>query len=223
MKNPFPDNPVFTKFLGIKNYFRQFTTKETVTRTKQLAKVARMLQNYGDEISFDILGSVNFGMAEEGSDVDLIMYLHFDHLEEATHENSYKFWFYERLILNTMLLELADKSFKIQVVDCINLTKLQHCIETENYDDDIITRFVFYRTICRGINKRVIRKYEKNIMLNEGLFKKIEQKLTEALVQFIRTSSHKASFEKYIHRLSDKDIKIPQSMLEKIREYLNLF
>ncbi|RME93577.1 MAG: hypothetical protein D6767_00680, partial [Candidatus Hydrogenedentota bacterium] len=152
MKNPFPNNPVFQKFLGLKEAFRQFATVESKKRTRELAYIARIIRQYGDDIAFDILGSVNFGIADDKSDVDMVIYIDCGHEEEATYENCYKLWFYERLILNTLVFEVSESSFQIEVVDAINLRALEKAILEEDYDNDIIARFVFYRTICRGIN-----------------------------------------------------------------------
>ncbi|MFO1470923.1 MAG: hypothetical protein U1F27_07810 [Turneriella sp.] len=71
------------------------------------------------------------------------------------------------------------------------------------------------------MNKLPIRKYEQAISGNKELFKRIENHLTEALIEFTRSSSHRMSFNKYVSRLKEQDIKIPPSMLEKITEYLD--
>lgn len=220
MRNPFPENPVFERFLGLKDYFRRYSTKESIRRTKEIAKIARLIESSGDKISIDILGSVNFGMADEQSDVDIVMYLECDHEEEITRSNTPMAVFYERLLLTTILHEITERPYRIQVVDFINLTRLKKAIVNQNYDDDILARFVFYRTICRGVNKRVIRPYEKMIMQNPELFKKIEAKLTEALLEFTRTYSHKRSFEKYLQRLENSGVNISKSIMEKVRDYL---
>ena len=43
MKNPFPENQVFQKFLGLKDTFKQFTTPESLQRTKTFARIARIM------------------------------------------------------------------------------------------------------------------------------------------------------------------------------------
>lgn len=222
MKNPFPNNPVFAKFLGLKDDFRQYGTAESMQRFKAFARIARILQQSGDKVAFDLLGSVNFGIADSESDTDIVIHLESEHDDEASYKNSPKLRFYETLLLTSLVHEVSEVKFKIQVVDCINLRRLRRKIEECDYEDDIISRFVFYRTICRGINKRVIRPYENMIMNNTELFSKIEDKLTEAMVEFTRTSGHTMSFQKYINRLRDKNVHIPVSMVEKIMDYLNL-
>ncbi len=221
MRNPFPENETFKKFLGIKDYFRAFTTKETVRRTRELARAARLIQQTGTPISFDLLGSVNFGMAVEGSDVDIVMYVECDHEEEARYDNTPMLRIYESLFFTTILREISNHPFRLQIVDFINLRRLARAIREPGFDDDILARFVFYRTICRGINKLPIRKYEQAISGNKDLFKNIEDNLTEALKEFTRSSSHRLSFNKYVSRLKEQNVKIPTSMVDKIQEYLD--
>ncbi|MDH5719913.1 MAG: nucleotidyltransferase domain-containing protein [Spirochaetia bacterium] len=222
MTNPFPDNPVFQHFLGLKYYFRQYINRESFRRTKEISKVARIIQSSGDSIAFDLLGSVNFGIADKKSDVDLVMYLDCGHEEEADYSNCSKLRFYEYLLINTLLHEIFGKTFDIEVVDFLNLRKLNKAIEEEDFEDDIISRFVFYRTICRGVNKKILRPYERAVMKNELLFNKIEDRLTDILVELTKTSGHALSFQKYLDRMKNEDIKIPVSMIGKIKEYLEI-
>lgn len=221
MRNPFPENETFKKFLGIKDYFRNFTTEENMLRTRELARAARMIQQTGAKISFDLLGSANFGMAVEASDVDIVMYIECDHEEEARYDNTPMLRIYESLFFATILKEISHNPFKLEIVDFINLKRLDRAIREPGFDDDILARFVFYRTICRGVNKLPIRKYEQAISGNKELFKRIEDHLTEALKEFTRSSSHRLSFQKYVSRLKEQNIKIPGSMVEKIQEYLD--
>ncbi|HRP69006.1 MAG TPA: hypothetical protein PLY93_05690 [Turneriella sp.] len=221
MRNPFPENETFKKFLGIKDYFRKFTTQENMLRTRELARAARIMQQIGTPISFDLLGSVNFGMAVEASDVDIVMYIECDHDEEARYDNTPMLRIYESLFFATILKEISHNPFQLQIVDFINLRRLSRAIYEPGFDDDILARFVFYRTICRGVNKLPIRKYEQAISGNKELFHRIEDHLTEALKEFTRSSSHRMSFNKYLSRLRDREIKIPASMVEKIHEYLD--
>lgn len=221
MRNPFPENETFKKFLGIKDYFRKFTTKENMQRTRELARTARILQQTGAKIAFDLLGSANFGMVVEASDVDIVMYIECDHEEEARYDNTPMLRIYESLFLATILKEVSNNPFTLEIVDFINLKRLDRAIREPGFDDDILARFVFYRTICRGVNKLPIRKYEQAISGNKELFKRIENHLTEALKEFTRSSSHRLSFQKYVSRLKEQNIKIPPSMLEKIQEYLD--
>ena len=138
MRNPFPENEVFNRFLGLKNHFREFQTQESRRRTTEISQLARLIQDSGDKISFDLLGSVNFGMAEATSDVDMVLYLDCGHDEEATYENCPMWRFYESLLITSILREFTDRPYHIQVVDCINLFRLEKAILNRGFDDDII-------------------------------------------------------------------------------------
>jgi len=223
MRNPFPDNHVFKKFLGLKDYFKKYQTQATVNRIREIAQVSRMIRSTGDVIAFDFLGSVNFGMAESTSDVDLVLYLDCPDIpidEEMNHSNCPRLKFYETLVIHSLVHSISKEKYKIQIVDHINLASLKLAIDEENMDTDIIARFVFYRTLCRGVNKRFLHPLEKKIMAKPHLFKAVEGTLTEALIEFTRSSSHELSFKKYINRLEEKGIGIPETVAKKVIEYL---
>lgn len=225
MRNPFPDNEVFKQFLGLKDFFKKYQTKATRNRIREMASIARHVRASGDVIAFDFLGSVNFGMAAQHSDVDFVLYLECPEIpkgQEMTHLNCPKLKFYETLILHTLIHEISQERYNIQIVDYINLASLRKAIEEENTETDIVARFVFYRTLCRGVNKRFLHPLEKKIMEKPHLFKVIEDVLTDALVEFTRTSSHESSFKKYSSRLEDIGIRLPEAVAKKILEYLTV-
>lgn len=221
MKNPFSEDSIFTQYLSLREYFKQYQTKESQRRKNDFVRIGRILQNSGEVISFDILGSVNFGMAEKESDIDMVVYFDCDHLEEITVENCPRYKAYKRLILTTLLHEISGRRYKIEIVDVINLNKLKHAIENKIYEDNILSRFVFYRIICRSINRRVVRPLEHQLQDNSEFFAKIEADLSMALASFNRTSHQTLSFHKYMERLKEQKIAIPPSMIEKIIRYTN--
>jgi hypothetical protein len=225
MRNPFPDNHIFSHFLGLKDYFKKYQTRETVKRIREIAQAAKIIRSTGDIIAFDFLGSVNFGMAETSSDVDLVLYLDCPDVPmntEMNHDNCPKLKSYETIIIQNLVHSISKDKYHIQIVDHINLSSLKQAIEEENMESDIIARFVFYRTLCRGVNKRYLHSLEKMIILKPHLFKAIEGTLTDALLEFTRTSSHGTSFKKYLNRLEDKGIHIPASVVQKVMDYLEL-
>ena len=184
-----------------------------------------MIQSTGDVIAFDFLGSVNFGMADDTSDVDLVLYLDCPDVPmnvEMNHQNCPRLKFYETLIIHTLVHDISKEKYKIQIVDHINLASLKLAIECESMETDIIARFVFYRILCRGVNKRFLHPLETKLMAKPHLFKSIEGMLTEALIEFTRSSSHGSSFKKYINRLEEKGIGIPEPIAKKVMEYLAL-
>jgi len=223
MRNPFPDNEVFKQFLGLKDYFRKYQTKASYSRIREIATIARILYQSGENIAFDFLGSVNFGMAQDHSDVDLVLYLECEETdEEINGKNCPRFAKIQNLMHSLLSHELKESKYLIEIVDVINLTTLDKAIKNNDYEHDLIARFIFYRTICRGVNKKVLHPLEKKIIEKSDLFHKIEESLTNALIEFTRTSTHGASFKKYIKRLEEKNIHIPASILEKVVEYLDI-
>ncbi|MES0491091.1 MAG: hypothetical protein ABUK01_13920 [Leptospirales bacterium] len=225
MRNPFPDSEVIKQFLGLKDYFKKYQTRASFTRIREIAKVGRIIRSYGDTIAFDLLGSVNFGMADENSDVDMVLYLDCPDLEpgvEMTRENSPKLKLYESLVIHTLIHALSEDSYKVEIVDYINLSELKLAIENEDTSSDIISRFVFYRIICRGINKRFLHMYEKQLLAKPALLKSIEETLSDALLEFTRSTSHGSSFQKYMNRLKDHNIHIPESVIKTVMDYLSL-
>jgi len=225
MRNPFPDSEVIKQFLGLKDYFKKYQTRASFTRIREIASVGRIIRTYGDTIAFDLLGSVNFGMADENSDVDMVLYLDCPDLApgmEMTRENSPKLRLYETLVIHTLIHALSKDRYKVEIVDYINLAELKRAIETEDMGNDIISRFVFYRIICRGINKRFLHMYEKQLLAKPALLKSIEETLSDALIEFTRSTSHGSSFQKYMNRLTDHNIHIPESMIKKVMDYLAL-
>ena len=223
MRNPFPNNEVFEKFLGLKDYFKDHQTKESSIRIREIARVGRVVRTYGDTIAFDLLGSVNFGMADKSSDVDMVLYLdcpEIAHEDQMSYENCPQLRFYEALTIHSLVHAISKDRFKVEVVDSINLAALEIAINNENLESDIIPRFVFYRTICRGINKRYLHKLEKMILGKPKLLKDIEESLTDVLIEFTRSASHGSSFKKYMDRMQENDIHIPNSVVEKVMEYL---
>ncbi|MDH4201145.1 MAG: hypothetical protein OEV66_12325 [Spirochaetia bacterium] len=223
MKNPFPENEVFKKFLGLKDYFKNHLTRSSKNRIRELAAVAKIIRSTGDVIAFDFLGSVNFGMADATSDVDLVLYLDCPSVpihEEMNHKNCPRLKLYETLLIHTLVHSISREKYRIQIVDHINLASINKAIDEENIELDIIARFVFYRILCRGVNKRYLHPLEKKLAAKPHLIKAIEETLTDALIEFTRTSSHGSSFNKYVNRLQEKGIGIPDAVAKKIREYL---
>jgi len=225
MRNPFPHNDVIQKFLGLKEDFKKYQTQATKDRIREIAKAARIIRSAGDVIAFDFLGSVNFGMAEKSSDVDLVLYLDCPEIPmntEMTHENCPRLKAYETLILHSLIHSISKEKYNIQILDHINLAALKKAIEHENIETDIIARFVFYRILCRGVNKRYLQPLERELMARPHLLKNIEETLSDALIEFTRSSTHKSSFKKYMSRMHDKGIGIPESVAKKVMEYLTI-
>lgn len=219
----FRNHPIIKEFNGLKKFFRSHETHTSKKRVYDFNKFSQLINTEEQEVAFDILGSVNFGQAKENSDTDLVIYLNCpDHnIDECDHENCAlvdKF----RNMLHENLKNEYGESYSIEIVDCINLYQLDHDLKNRNINSMALIRFGFYRSICRGINRRVLRKYEMRLSNDDELCQLIESSLADCFLGFIHSSQHSYSFKKYVDRLEEDGFKVPPSMADKINSYLRI-
>ena len=170
----------------------------------------------------DVLGSVNFGISQSDSDIDVVLYVRCkdrylecngkclggsemcDYLKNA----------------DEMIREILKDKYDYHILDYIDLNRVEDSIREKNYESQILQRFVFYRSTCRPINYRVIAPTED--MLNQDIMfrKEVEGSLQLYFKIFATTSRHIKSFMKYEARLADFGIKLPNWIREKIKLYL---
>ena len=71
--------PEIQLYNEIKQFYRMFQTQETDERLDMLEQVAILMEDkIRDDIAMDVVGSVNVGLSEEGSDIDFVLYLRCD-------------------------------------------------------------------------------------------------------------------------------------------------
>ncbi|MGD0276036.1 MAG: metallophosphoesterase, partial [Syntrophales bacterium] len=160
--------PEFILYNEIKQFFRMFQTQESEERLDRLEKAAKLIEDkVQEDFAMDIVGSVNVGMSESGSDIDVILYLRcgIGEKDQCGVEESCKCPRYQEM--KKMVQDILGDEMKFDIVDCINLDIVEKSIREKNYDCDVTQRFVAYRTICRPINYRVIAPVED--LLNEDL------------------------------------------------------
>ncbi|TGL34089.1 hypothetical protein EHQ52_06080 [Leptospira koniambonensis] len=215
-------NSNIVKFVGLKKFFRSHETGVSRERIEDFKKFNKLINYGGDEVAFDILGSLNFGQATSDSDTDIVMYTRCEEgrMGECGLENCYKIALFKHMFLNLVTFEHNSQAYKLEIVDCINLNQLEKDIKDKNAESALLIRFCFYRSICRGVNRRLLHKYENMISDNLPLWEKISESLEECFEGIIKSSQHTYSFHKYAGRLADKGIKLPGSMAEKIKDYL---
>ncbi|MFN3603559.1 MAG: hypothetical protein ACK4UJ_02480 [Leptonema sp. (in: bacteria)] len=222
----FEKNRFITTFNEIKRYFRNYETEVSQQRIKDFYKFAKILNDVGYEVAFDFVGSLNFGQAEEYSDVDFILYIGCDdHIDtDCDIYNCRNFTYVKYLILETLIKEYVKKPYKTQVVDCINLIRLEKELNKRtNVDLNLIFRFAFYRSICRGVNLKILKPYHNQLLNRKDLIKTVEPFVDDVFYFFLQTNSQNLSFEKYRVRLNQFGIRLPPSILEKIKSYLYAF
>lgn len=223
MKPPFNDYPLIKEFNEIKHYFRNYETKVSKSRIHDFHRFARLLQQAGYDVAFDFVGSVNFGVAESGSDVDFVLYVRCEdsHQGDCDDHKCHTAFQIRNLILQTLMQEYVKEPYKTQVVDCINLNYLEKELQNPSQDSSVLFRFAFYRSICRGVNLRVLRPFHQALLQNQPLIAEMKSELDNVFQVLTRSMPHQLSFEKYRQRLGSSGIQIPLSLMHKIHAHLN--
>ncbi len=205
-------------FNAVKHFFRQYESKETNERIKFLKRVALTMEDRGRPIAFDLVGSTLFGMAEKGSDIDIVVYYvdrpSVDDADRAIENRIEEF--------SRLLREFGSDQYQVEIVDVINLKDVEKAILEQNFQSTVTGRFIFYRAICRPVHHRLIRSYEALLDSKEHYRKEMEASMREVINILIRTSRHFESFRKYEARLIDLDIPIPQPIRKRLKQYFQM-
>lgn len=220
----FQNHPLIKEFNGLKKFFRSHETSVSRNRINDFKKFVDLIESSGDTIAFDLMGSVNFGQATEYSDTDIVLYLNCDPCKngDCDHENCTKLNLYKNLLINTLVYEYSNKTYPVQVVDCINLNQLDYDIKIRNFNSLPLVKFGFYRSICRGINRKLLYQFEQRLEEDVELCIQIETSLADCFLGLIHSSQHSYSFKKYIERVQDGGFKLPETMVSKINAYLSM-
>ncbi len=223
MKLPFDDHPLIRDFNEIKRYFRKHESNVSKSRIRDFYRFSKILNQLGYEVAFDFVGSLNFGVAEQYSDVDFILYFACEeHIQSVCNESICKNYNQLRfLILETLMKKYVKEPYSTQVVDTINLKQLElELNKKKNINHDIIFRFAFYRSICRGVNLKILKYYHEKLIQRKEILKEIEPYINDVIKKLNENIKHNLSFEKYRIRLNEKGIKIPYSIITKIKNHL---
>ncbi len=208
--------PEIQLFNEIKKFYRMFQTPETEERLGKLEEVAHILEEQlkGD-IAMDVVGSVNIGLSLPGSDIDFILYLRCDAECNAGFGACELF-----KNAQAMIKGILGNSYDTQIMDCVNLNKVNASILEKNYECETLQRFVAYRSLGRPINYRVIAPIDD--LLNQDMIfrKEVEGSIQTYFQIFSNTSQHIRSLKKYESRLNAIGIKLPEYIRRKIKQYL---
>lgn len=219
----FKEHPFVKQFNGLKKFFRSQETIVSRERIKDLKEFVYQIQKTGEDIAFDVLGSVNFGQATEYSDIDIVIYLKCDkdNIGSCDYENCTKLPVYIDLLRNHLAFSHSSNSYPLQIVDCINLNQIEYDLKIRNFDSFALVKFGFYRSICRGINRKLLHKYEVELQNDDELCRIIERNISDFFLGLIQSNSHTHSFYKYIDRLRAQGFKIPQQVFDRIDHYIH--
>jgi hypothetical protein len=209
--------PQIQLFKEIKEFFRMFQTPETEDRVDKLEEVVQLLEDkIPGDIAMDVMGSVNMGTSQAGSDIDLVLYLRCnsdctDGHNDCIFSQSAQF----------MIREYLGHEYEPHFLDCIDLNRVEKSIMEKNFECETLQRFLAYRSICRPINYRIIAPIED--MLNQDIIfkKEVEGSIQSYIQIFSNTSANVRSLKKYESRLNELGIKVPESIKRTIKQYLN--
>jgi Icc-related predicted phosphoesterase len=238
--------PEVRLYNDIKQFYRMFQTEETEERLNKLEEVIHLIEeglhsdrakvdcstSCGDrklelnrlcngqqfrrssDIAMDIMGSTNMGLCEHTSDIDFVIYVRCDPDFEGEINASNQYKNAEKIIEKTL-----SPRYAFQILDTIDLNIVEKAIREKNYEDEMLLRFVAYRSICRPINYRFIAPLEDLLNQDMEFRTEIEGSIRSYFQIFINTSQHTRSFRKYESRIKDIGIKIPETVRLKIKEY----
>jgi len=205
-------------FNVVKHFFRHYESKETNERIKFLKRVALIMEEQGKPVAFDLVGSTLFGMAEKGSDIDIVIY----YIDEPSKGDPDEHINEKMEEFDRLLKELGSEQYKVEIVDAINLKDVEKAILEEDYQSSVTRRFIFYRAICRPVHHRIIRSYEALLDSKEAYRKEMEASMREVIHTLVKTSRHFESFKKYEARLIDLDVPIPQHIRKRLKQYFQM-
>lgn len=202
-------------FQRVKSFFLGYETPETKKLIKELEAIQARIKEQDMEVAFDLLGSLSFGMAQDDSDMDLVVYMRARDCvldEEDTCGVPRP--------LAAVMRELEERHLEIEVCDSMDLDRIRQAIEDEDEEDGQLQRFIFYRLVCRPINIRLIKSAENLLMEHEEFRQRIEEGLQEHLDILVSSVRHIKSFDKYKTRLKEQGVEISKDVEEAIRNYL---
>jgi len=202
-------------FNRLRGFFQKYETEASRTRVQALVRLSDALERENREVAFHLLGSLNFGMAEDTSDVDAVLYFRDDRLR-APDDVSCPAPDY----VQEKIEALKNQGLVVSICDCLNLAQIEAAIQREDVESLVLQRFIFYDTTCRCVNARVIREVGHLFANNEWLRSKVEQELAQYFRMLISSFRHAYSFRKYQERLREKGMTVPPYIEELIWQYL---
>jgi len=206
------------KFLVLKNNYRKYDSKHTIKRMQAWRENARKLGQNGYRVAIELLGSMDFGISNEDSDIDCVLMFFCDehHADPFCPEDC------KNLVhIRDQLAAFNRHGERIEVLDWVNLRKVEEFIERRNYDEiEVVFPFLYYRGIGRPINSPLIARYGAILERDKKVKDGCNAWASEALKVFLSTSTHANSFEKYNNRLVRSGLPLSEGLKRKLDRYL---
>lgn len=210
-----PQIPELRLFRDIRNFFKIHQTEETEHKVEILANA---LDSIGDEyrdIALDLVGSTNIGIAQKGSDVDMVLYIRGGDMCLDEDDICSRFDEVEQRIR-----DMVGDSCSFELIDRVNLDLVEESIKNRECESPVLQRFVVYRGMCRPVNYRVIAPVEDMLNSDDVLRTEAEKSMSEYIQVFGTTKDTNRSFDKYQTRLKSMGVEIPKVIADKIRMFL---
>lgn len=212
------------KYLTLKNRYRNYDTKHALKRMQAFRLAIQELSNKGYRVALELLGSINFGLADPSSDADTIL-LHFCELhknEGSCPEDCPNYFFEKTEIIKFVNRRLGDQNFKIDFLDNINLTYVDASIQNGEFsDNETLNRLLFYRNLGRPVNRPLFIPYCEILEDNPAFIQELIPWATEALAGYLRTNQHRLSFNKYNERITSQGMLLPKELEIELKKYLD--
>ncbi|MBN1614515.1 MAG: metallophosphoesterase [Deltaproteobacteria bacterium] len=204
-----------SRFRRLKQFFLSHENEASRRMIQDLRVIYRDIEKRGMHVAFDLLGSLNFGIAEPSSDVDLIVYLRGEECRPDPNDACSI-----PQPLQAVFDELRRRRMEIDVCDSLDLDRIERAIRAEDLEDSHLQRFAFYRSVCRPVNLRLIKEVENLFLDHPALRRKLETAVREYVRIMISSARHIYSFKKYQSRLMEKGIRMPEEIAEVLNKYL---
>lgn len=220
MDHDYLPSPEIRFYKRLKSFFRKFETEFSLKRIEFTRDVIEYLYQDGDLVGFDILGSINFGMSHQESDLDLVVYYESPALS-GLEARRYAKTLQKKVLEYQSQNKTGLNDYKVQFVDYINLKNVELSILTENPYCSELQSFLLYRTICRGIHYRIVRPYERMLLERPHLMMYLEDAVKDSFREIITNPTSRFSFTKYKERLEYDGKRIPNDIKEMLNFYLD--
>jgi Icc-related predicted phosphoesterase len=205
----------FRQLQVVRSFFLRQETPQSRALVRELRAVYRSLERKAVHVAFDLLGSLSLGMAGEGSDMDLVIYLRGLQCQEDEQDVC-------RVPepLSRVLEAIEKRGIRAEICDSIDLERVERAIERQDREDTQLQRFVFYRAVCRPVNLRLIKEVENRLFGKERFRRSLEKKLQEHLRILVSSGRQLDSWGKYMERARESSVEIPPRIHKAIMEYL---
>lgn len=212
------------KYLTLKSNYRNFDTKNTLRLMQAFRRTVPQLAEKGYTIAFDMLGSINFGIAGDDSDADCILYhacdIHADRPDCP--EVCPTLMFEKQEIRKSVRKGLGDKKFQVEFLDVMNLKYLDSLdLAADLTTNECVFRFLFYRSIARPVNRPLLRRYQDQLENIPELKESFSEHASKILESYLNTNSHRYSFNKYNERIMNRGIHLPEDLMKELKTYLD--